>query len=303
MNSINCGRLMFGTDLPVWQAHDDCGLTKRCREYARAFRATGHEAAANAALHGGFVTKVTRRCYEDRKRPRRSFYQRLAARSVPVGVGCGYEHSRVADGEDVNLLFGDFVHDAVGLDDELAEPVGIGRKCVETFGWDSCADVVEVGELACGFVEFTCPAHGIVKGKFAGNDAKNVVALVLRVIRPCHCHFVSPRRFIPSSISSDPVHVLFRFEFALRELAAGDFDVAGKLHLVEDAVQLLGIDEVRGGASVLRDEDGAVRFPHAVDVQGEIVAALRERHDILGRTATAKRHFTDGGHGYFSFDV
>ena len=32
------GRLMFGTDLPVWQSHEDVGLTKRYREYVRAFR-------------------------------------------------------------------------------------------------------------------------------------------------------------------------------------------------------------------------------------------------------------------------
>ena len=57
MNSINCGRLMFGTDLPVWQAHESAGLTKRCREYARAFRTTGLEAAANAAFRG-FVAGV-----------------------------------------------------------------------------------------------------------------------------------------------------------------------------------------------------------------------------------------------------
>ena len=39
--------------------------------------------------------------------------------------------------------------------------------------------------------------------------------------------------------------------------------------------------------AVLRDEDGAVRLAHAPDVCGEVVAALRERNDILGRTATA----------------
>lgn len=31
------GRLMFGTDLPVWQSHEDLSLTRRYREYARAF--------------------------------------------------------------------------------------------------------------------------------------------------------------------------------------------------------------------------------------------------------------------------
>ena len=45
------GRLMFGTDLPVWQSHDDVGLTKRYREYVCAFRAAGLEDASNVAFH------------------------------------------------------------------------------------------------------------------------------------------------------------------------------------------------------------------------------------------------------------
>lgn len=44
------GRLMFGTDLPVWQAHENCGLTERYREYVRAFRATGLEKDARLAF-------------------------------------------------------------------------------------------------------------------------------------------------------------------------------------------------------------------------------------------------------------
>jgi len=35
------GRLMFGTDLPVWQSVDSCGLTIRCRQYVKAFSKTG----------------------------------------------------------------------------------------------------------------------------------------------------------------------------------------------------------------------------------------------------------------------
>lgn len=34
-------RLMFGTDLPVWQAHEDVRLTRRYREYSRVFAQTG----------------------------------------------------------------------------------------------------------------------------------------------------------------------------------------------------------------------------------------------------------------------
>lgn len=44
------GRLMFGTDLPVWQANEKVGLTKRYREYLQAFRETGLEAASSAAF-------------------------------------------------------------------------------------------------------------------------------------------------------------------------------------------------------------------------------------------------------------
>ena len=43
-------RLMFGTDLPVWQAYDDCGLTARHREYVRAFHATGLAVAPRCIL-------------------------------------------------------------------------------------------------------------------------------------------------------------------------------------------------------------------------------------------------------------
>ena len=74
---------------------------------------------------------------------------------------------------------------------------------------------------------------------------------------------------------------------ALGELAAGDFDVARKVDLVEERIQRLAVHQVRGGVSVLRDEDGAVGLADALDVRGEVVAALRERNDILGRTATA----------------
>ena len=44
------GRLMFGTDLPVWQSHENCGLAKRYRECVRAFRATGLEKDAGKAF-------------------------------------------------------------------------------------------------------------------------------------------------------------------------------------------------------------------------------------------------------------
>ena len=45
------GRLMFGTDLPVWQAYEECSLTKRYREYAETFGAAGLEDKAGQAFY------------------------------------------------------------------------------------------------------------------------------------------------------------------------------------------------------------------------------------------------------------
>ena len=50
------GRLMFGTDLPVWQAHEECSLTKRYREYMESFEKTGYWQMAEQAFHN-FLSK------------------------------------------------------------------------------------------------------------------------------------------------------------------------------------------------------------------------------------------------------
>lgn len=44
------GRLMFGTDLPVWQAHEGCSLTKRYREYGEVFSCNYDERLADRAF-------------------------------------------------------------------------------------------------------------------------------------------------------------------------------------------------------------------------------------------------------------
>lgn len=36
-----CGRIMFGTDLPVWQAFDECSLTRKYQEYTTSLRELG----------------------------------------------------------------------------------------------------------------------------------------------------------------------------------------------------------------------------------------------------------------------
>lgn len=44
------GRLMFGTDLPIWQAHERIGLLKRHREYVRVFKDLGYEEESCSAF-------------------------------------------------------------------------------------------------------------------------------------------------------------------------------------------------------------------------------------------------------------
>ncbi len=53
------GRLMFGTDLPVWQAHEECSLTTRYREYVEAFGVAGLEDQAGHAFYK-FLAKEIR---------------------------------------------------------------------------------------------------------------------------------------------------------------------------------------------------------------------------------------------------
>lgn len=47
-------RLMFGTDLPVWQSLDKISLTRRYREYVQAFQATGLSESSNKSF-GDYV--------------------------------------------------------------------------------------------------------------------------------------------------------------------------------------------------------------------------------------------------------
>ena len=44
------GRLMFGSDLPVWQAHEAAPLTSRLRSRIAAFCATGLERESDSAF-------------------------------------------------------------------------------------------------------------------------------------------------------------------------------------------------------------------------------------------------------------
>lgn len=64
---------------------------------------------------------------------------------VQVGVGAGYEHSRMADGENVYFITDDFVHDAVGFDNQLAKKSMACLDLFEITHYDSVCCFKEVG--------------------------------------------------------------------------------------------------------------------------------------------------------------
>jgi len=53
----------------------------------------------------------------------------------------------MANGKDVDFAIDRFIHDAVGLADDLPEPVGVLRNRVKADKWNRRADVGEVGKV------------------------------------------------------------------------------------------------------------------------------------------------------------
>ena len=52
-------RLMFGSDLPVWQSHEKVGLTKCYREYVRVLLESGLEAVSDFAFSNFMASRGT----------------------------------------------------------------------------------------------------------------------------------------------------------------------------------------------------------------------------------------------------
>ena len=110
---------------------------------------------------------------------------------VPVGVGARYEHPRMADGEDVHLVADDFVHDAIGFDDQLVKPLGIRRYGVETLKRNIGAREGEMLKLRNVADDFVVPANGIFVRKLLLDRKKNVLKERLRVWGELRCHWAA----------------------------------------------------------------------------------------------------------------
>ena len=103
------------------------------------------------------------------------------AGSVPVGVGARDEHPRMADGENVYLVADDFVHDAIGVDDQLVKSFGIrwqGVEALERNIWTRERIMLKLRNVADDFV---VPANGVLVRKLLLDRKKNVLKEQLRV--------------------------------------------------------------------------------------------------------------------------
>ena len=112
---------------------------------------------------------------------------------VPVGVGAGNEHPRMANGENVYFVTDDFVHDAVGAAEGLAEFVGVRWDCLETFERNASAGMGEVLKLHHAFVNVGMPSQSVIRVKFLCNSSENAREELPRVRRPLGCHAFSSR--------------------------------------------------------------------------------------------------------------
>ena len=87
----------------------------------------------------------------------------------------------MADGENVYLVVDDFVHDAVGFDDQLVKLFGIRRHGVEAFKRNIGAREGELLKLRNLADDLVVPAYGIFMRKLIRNRKKDVLKERLRV--------------------------------------------------------------------------------------------------------------------------
>ena len=113
------------------------------------------------------------------------------AGSVPVGVGVCNEHPRMADGENVYFVADDFVHDAIGFDDQLVKSFGIRRRGVEALEWNIGAREREMLKLRNIADDFVVPAKGIFVRKLFLDRKEDVLEEPLRVRGELRCHLAA----------------------------------------------------------------------------------------------------------------
>ena len=119
----------------------------------------------------------------------------ISKTSIPSRIIHGYEHSRMADREDVNLVTDRFVHVAVRFDDDLPEAVGIGRSGVETLGGNNRPRERKVGKPVGIVQDALAPSVGILDAESVFDLRKDIKKQVVRMRRPNDVYTATLLRF------------------------------------------------------------------------------------------------------------
>ena len=114
---------------------------------------------------------------------------------LPQSIAFGNEHSRMADGENVNFILNRFVYDTIGTAEDLPKAIVIFGRCSKTFYRDCCADRREVDQLVGGVVNLEFPSCGIFNRQLKSDSRKNVDKELFRVRRPLEYHAIASSRF------------------------------------------------------------------------------------------------------------
>ena len=123
-------------------------------------------------------------------------------RSVPAGVVDGDEHAAVANRKNVDFVFGDFVNDAIGFDDQLVEAIGVRRYGVIALDGNGRARQGKIAKSDGSFAKLCLPANAVVGIEFGCNAEYDFLKKRLGVRRPFYGnHKAALACFIAKSFS------------------------------------------------------------------------------------------------------
>ena len=106
---------------------------------------------------------------------------RNLSESIPIGVACTNQHCAVYDGEDMNLVVGMLIDDAIWTALSLAEAVIIRGKSPETFFWYPVAEFWKRREQSRGLTKVSVPSAGNLSRLLAEYEPNNAHALGMGV--------------------------------------------------------------------------------------------------------------------------
>ena len=127
---------------------------------------------------------------------------RNLSESIPIGVACTNQHCAVHDGEDMNLVVGMLIDDAIWTALSLAEAVIIRGKSPETFFGYPVAEFWKRREQSRGLPKVSVPSAGNLSRLLAEYEPNNAHALGMGVFGPLDPHRRTAFFSISSSIRS-----------------------------------------------------------------------------------------------------